>query len=131
MILMLLLSSKSLLGQNKSNLPLRADTDSLVLVNINLIKEANFKLLERQELKAIVAQQDTIIFDLHNLVNLKDNNIKELTIANYNSKLENEELVRINSELGNKLNKYKKYNGILAGVSVTAIIVSVLSIVIQ
>lgn len=48
-------------GQNNDNVSLQGDKDSLVAIDIATVRKATIKLREREYLKDVVEQQDTII----------------------------------------------------------------------
>lgn len=131
MTLMLLLNFNVLLGQTNVNLPLRGNADSLVVVNIELIKKANLKLAERNYLEELTNQQAELIFDLEELVELKNEQIKGISVNNYQLQKDNENLNNLNNSLQKSLDKSKKVNWILGGVAGTAIIITVLNILIK
>ena len=65
---MLLICSKNLFGQISDTIPLKGVGDSLVVVDIATIREANVKLRERQLFKEVLHQQDTIIDNQYNII---------------------------------------------------------------
>ena len=125
MILTLLLSSKSLWSQTNEQ------KDSLVVVSIELIKEANLKLAEGKYYKNLADKQQELIFDLEELNYSKSEKIKGLETNMYKLYDENKQYKDINSYLENSLNKSKKANYILGSVALTTTIIAVLSIIIQ
>ena len=125
MILTLLLSSKSLWSQTNEQ------KDSLVVVSIELIKEANIKLAEGKYYKNLADKQQELIFDLEELNYAKSEKIKGLETNMYKLYDENKQYKDINSYLEHSLNKSKKTNYILGGVALTTTIITVLSIIIQ
>ena len=125
MILTLLLSSKSLWSQTNEQ------KDSLVVVSIELIKEANLKLAEGKYYKNLANEQQELIFDLEELNYAKNEKIKGLETNMYKLYDENKQYKDINSYLEHSLNKSKKTNYILGGIALTTTIITVLSIIIQ
>ena len=125
MILTLLLSSKSLWSQTNEQ------KDSLVVVSIELIKEANLKLAEGKYYKNLADKQQELIFDLEELNYAKNEKIKGLETNMYKLYDENKQYKDINSYLEHSLNKSKKANYILGSVALTTTIIAVLSIIIQ
>ena len=125
MILTLLLSSKSLWSQTNEQ------KDSLVVVSIELIKEANIKLAEGKYYKNLADKQQELIFDLEELNYAKNEKIKGLETNMYKLYDENKQYKDINSYLEHSLNKSKKANYILGSVALTTTIIAVLSIIIQ
>lgn len=123
----MLIFSTNLFGQNDT-LSLKGVTDSLVVVDVATIREATVKLTERIALKEICAQQDTIISNQKEIINeyVKYN----LSIADENITLKKslEEQERINSSLQKSFDRTKTFCWVLGGVSVSAIIVTVLNI---
>ena len=118
---MLLICSKNLLGQINDTTSLRGSGDSLVVVDVATIREANVKLLERNLFKTIVSQQDTIILNQFDIIEkYKQENIY---LVKTNVDLEKEYKDTI--ELNEKLNKNLKYNKIIAytlgGISIATI----------
>ena len=118
---MLLICSKSLFGQINDTISLRGFGDSLVVVDIATIREANIKLLERNLFKTVVAQQDTIILNQYDIIEkYKQENVY---LVKTNTDLEKEYKNTI--ELNKQLNKNLKYNKIIAytvgGVSIATI----------
>lgn len=110
MIVLLLSSSKSLLGQTNDSIPstgnwLKADT-TVAVVPINLIKQANAKMIERLYLIEVVNQKDTII-------NMKDKYINEQQhIITDFQKLIND-TNKLNESIKKDLDKQKKRSKII------------------
>ena len=125
MISTLLLSSKSLWSQNKES------ADSLVVVPLELIQEANLKLAEGKYYKELSEKQSELIFDLEELNYSKGEKIKSLEVDNYNLNSLNNDYKVLNESLSKKLKKNKNFNYILGGVTVTSIVVTVLSFVVK
>lgn len=110
MIVLLLSSSKSLLGQTNDSITstgdwLKADT-IVTVVPINLIKQANAKMIERLYLLEVVNQQDTII-------NMKDKYINEQQriITDFQKRVNNTN--KLNETIKKDLDKQKKRNKII------------------
>lgn len=123
---MLLVCSKNLFGQTNDTFPLRGNADSLVVVDIATIREANIKLIERNCLKDVVAQQDTIILNQHEIID----KYKEENLYIASQKLEFENKYNEAKELNEKLSKNLKYTKIglytVGGIAVAAIIYGVI-----
>lgn len=109
-IVLLLSSSKSLLGQtNDSTLSTgnwsKADT-TVAVVPITLIKRANAKMIERLYLLEVVNQQDTII-------NMKDKYINEQQhiITDFQKRVNDTN--KLNESIKKDLDKQKKRNKII------------------
>lgn len=110
MIVLLLSSSKSLLGQTNDSIPStgdwsKADT-TVAIVPINLIKQANAKMIERLYLLEVVNQQDTII-------NMKDKYINEQQhiITDFQKRVNDTN--KLNESIKKDLDKQKKRNKII------------------
>lgn len=123
--------SINLYGQNNIIPSLEGVKDSLVVVNIFTIKEANIKLIERNYLKEIINQQDTIILDQQNVIN---------NYRNYNLYLadENLKLQKVYNDVDNLNKSFEKTIKIqkaglwaLSGVSVAAITVTLINLLIS
>ena len=93
----------NLFGQNDTT-SLKGVSDSLVVIDIATIREANIKLLERNALKEIVEQQDTIIINQSEIIDAYK--AENLYLVDENIKLKDEykELVELNKRLSKKLN---------------------------
>lgn len=124
----MLLISKNSFGQTNEISSLRGIADSLVVVDTATIREATIKLLEREELKEIVAQQDTII-------NNKDKIIQEYTsyniyLADENLKLKDSynEVEEVNKKLQKSINRKNTGLWILGTTTATSIIINILFI---
>ena len=125
MISTLLLSSKSLWSQNKEN------ADSLVVVPLELIQQANIKLAERKYYKEISEKQSELIFDLEELNYTKTEQIKSLANDNYTLYTKNKQYEDINKSLEKSLARQKTYNYILCGISTATIVGLVVKMIIQ
>lgn len=119
MILTLLVSSKSLLAQNKK--------DSLVVVPIELIEQANIKLAERNYYKELSQKQDEMIFDLQEVNYYKQQTIDKLKNDNLNLTEKNQEYVDLNYSLAKNLEISRRRNIIFGTIGVTSIMVAVIS----
>lgn len=119
MILMLLVSSKSLLAQNKK--------DSLVVVPIELIEQANIKLAERNYYKELSQKQDEMIFDLQEVNYYKQQTIDKLKNDNLNLTEKNQEYIDLNYSLAKNLEISRRRNIIFGTIGVTSIMVAVIS----
>lgn len=106
---------------------LKGVKDSLVVVSINALREANIKLAERKALKEICAQQDTIILNQQIIIN--DYKSYNLSLVNTNLELskDNERLYNLNADIEKRLNRSKTYNYIIGGVSLSAIIFTIIN----
>lgn len=109
--------------------PLKGASDSLVVVDIATIREATIKLLERNELKEIVAQQDTVIF-------FKDQIIDEYVaynvyLADENLKLQDSynEMQKINKNLEKSIKRKNAGLWALGGISFISILTNVIFII--
>lgn len=119
MILTLLVSSKSLLAQNKK--------DSLVVVPIELIEQANIKLAERNYYKELSQKQDEMIFDLQEVNYYKQQTIDKLKNDNLNLTEKNQEYIDLNYSLAKNLEISRRRNIIFGTIGVTSIMVAVIS----
>ena len=124
-IVLLLLSSKSLFGQINYNMIID-ENDSLVLIDINTIRQATIKLLEREKYIALNNQKDSIIVEYKNLVqNEIDRNIVlngEIYRLNYDL-LEKD---RINKNLNKSINKQKTNIKIVGGVGIISTLLAII-----
>ena len=125
MILTLLLSSKNLWSQTNEQ------KDSLVVVSIELIKEANIKLAERKYYKEISEKQSELIFDLEELNYTKTEQIKSLANDNYTLYTKNKQYEDINKSLEKSLARQKTYNYILCGISTATVVALVVKFVVK
>lgn len=121
----LLLSSKSLWSQTKEN------ADSLVVVPLELIQEANIKLAEGKYYKELSEKQFELLFDLEELNYAKTEQIKKLSNDNYNLSNKNKEYEDINKSLEKSLSKQKTYNYVLCGISTATIVGLVIKMILQ
>ena len=125
MISTLLLSSKSLWSQTKEN------ADSLVVVPLELIQQANIKLAERKYYKEISEKQSELIFDLEELNYTKTEQIKSLANDNYTLVTKNKKYEEINKSLEKSLARQKTYNYILCGISTATVVALVVKFVVK
>lgn len=121
----------NLFGQNNEILSLQGIKDSLVVVNIATIREANIKLIERQMLKQVAAQQDTIIVNQQNIIN----NYKEynLYLVDENIKLQQayNDIKELNESFEKTMKLQKAGLWALGGVTTTAIVVTLINFTIN
>lgn len=113
-------------GQNNIS-SLKGVEDSLVVVSVNALREANIKLVERKALKEVCAQQDTIILNQQSIID----NYKSYNLSLINTNLEltkdNSRLYSINADIEKRLNRSKTYNYIISGVSISVIIFTIIN----
>lgn len=119
MIVLLLSSSNHLLGQTNIDYPstgewTQTDTTSIA-VPINLIKQANVKMIERFYLIEINKQQDSIII-------MKDDYINEQhkVIIDFQKRIETTN--QLNEDIKKDLDRQKRNNKIIGGVVGSAVI---------
>lgn len=110
MIVLLLSSSKNLLGQTNDSIPstgkyIKSDT-AVATVPIYLIKQANAKMIERIYLIELSNQQDSII-------NMKDKYIKEQyrIITDFQKRVADTN--KLNESIKKDLDKQRKRNKII------------------
>lgn len=119
------MSSKNLFGQINYNMIVDKN-DSLVLVDINTIRQATIKLLEREKYIELNNQKDSMIVEYKNLVqNEIDRNIVlngEIYKLNYDL-LEKENL---NKSLNKSLNKQKINTKIVGGVGIVSTLLAII-----
>lgn len=125
MISTLLLSSKSLWSQTKEN------ADSLVVVPLELIQQANIKLAEGKYYKEISEKQSELIFDLEELNYSKSEKIKSLETDNYTLYTKTKQYEDINKSLEKSLARQKTYNYILCGISTATVIALVVKFIVK
>lgn len=122
--------SINLYGQNNIIPSLEGIKDSLVVVNISTIKEANIKLVERNYLKEVVNQQDTIILNQQNIIdNYRNYNIY---LADENLKLQKaySDIDDLNKSFEKTIKIQKAGLWALGGVSVVAVTVTLINLLI-
>lgn len=127
MIVLLLSSSKSLLGQTNDSIPFtgdytKADT-TVATVPVYLIKQANAKMIERLYLIKINNQQDSII-------NMKDKYINEQQriITDFQKRISDTN--KLNESIKKDLDKQRKRNKIItygAGGAILGLIISLIA----
>lgn len=119
------MSSKSLFGQINYNMIID-ENDSLILIDINTIREATIKLLEREKYIALNNQKDSIIVEYRNLVqNEIDRNIVlngEIYRLNYDL-LEKD---KINENLNKSINRQKINTKIVGGVGIVSTLLAII-----
>ena len=108
-------------GQNNDTFPLKGYADSLVVIDIATLREANIKLQERLAFKEIINQQDTIISNQNNIIgSYKEENIRLVSI-NEDIKKQYVDVDKLNSDLSKNLKRTKTIAYTLSGVSIAAI----------
>lgn len=127
MIVLLLSSSKNLLGQTNDSIPstgkyIKSDT-AVATVPIYLIKQANAKMIERIYLIKLSNQQDSII-------NMKDKYIKEQysIITDFQKRVTDTN--KLNESIKKDLDKQRKRNKIItygAGSVILGLIISLIA----
>ncbi len=121
LIVLLLICSKNLFGQTNDTTSLRGNADSLVVIDIGTLREANVKLIERLALKDIVSQQDTIILNQYEIISkYKSENIN-LVLLNEHIKKQYLDIEKVNKDLTKSLKNTKVAAYTLGGVSVITI----------
>lgn len=124
-ILTLLLSSNNLWSQNKEN------ADSLVVVPLELIQQANIKLAEGKHYKELSEKQSELIFDLEELNYTKTEQIKSLANDNYTLVTKNKKYEEINKSLEKSLARQKTYNYVLCGISTATVVALVVKFIVK
>lgn len=124
MIVLLLSYSKNLLAQTNDGVPSTGDlqlSDTTVTIDINYIRLANSKLIERKYLLDIVNEQDSII-------GFKDNYIIEQKkiITNFQNRVDN--IIKINEVIKQDIERQKKRTKVVGGIAGSAIAILVISI---
>ena len=118
---MLLICSKNLFGQISDTIPLKGVGDSLVVVDIATIREANVKLRERQLFKEVLHQQDTIIDNQYNIIEkYKEHNLY-LVKTNFELEQEYNNTIELNKKLNKAIQRDRIIMYTIGGVSVAAI----------
>lgn len=127
MIVLLLSSSKNLLGQTNDSIPstgehIKSDT-AVATVPIYLIKQANAKMIERIYLIELSNQQDSII-------NMKDKYIKEQyrIITDFQKRVADTN--KLNESIKKDLDKQRKRNKIItygAGGAILGLIIGLIA----
>ncbi len=127
MIVLLLSSSKNLLGQTNDSIPstgkyIKSGT-AVATVPIYLIKQANAKMIERIYLIGLSNQQDSII-------NMKDKYIKEQyrIITDFQKRVANTN--KLNESIKKDLDKQRKRNKIItygAGGAILGLIIGLIA----
>ena len=117
MIVNLLLSSMNLFGQTDA-IPLRGNHDTLVGIPIRNIRQANIKLVERQELLELCDIQEQMISDYKVLT--KEQNI---ALTSYELKADSLSTIIVkNQELNYKLSN-KANRRLIFGICSSAVII--------
>ena len=111
-------------GQSNQIPSLKGVADSLVVIDINTIKEATVKLNERLYLLDVVNLQNQNIEDYKNIFNQKDKYIFYLNANNYELEEKYKNVLDINNSINKRLENQKKYTTAF-GCS-TAILVAVI-----
>ena len=127
----MLIISNNLFGQTNQIPSLRGVADSLVVVNVATIREATIKLLEREALKGIVAQQDTIITNQNEIINQYHS--YNLYLADENLKLQDSyyEMEKINKNLEKTIKRKNTGLWILGSVSVASVLTTAIFIIVN
>lgn len=108
-------------GQTNDTFPLKGYADSLVVIDIATLREANIKLQERLAFKEIINQQDTIISNQNNIISsYKEENIRLVSI-NEDIKKQYIDVDKLNSDLSKNLKRTKTVAYTLGGISIAAI----------
>lgn len=116
-------------GQINDTTSLRGYADSLVVIDVGTLREANIKLTERLALKNIVSQQDTIILNQYDIINrYKEENIN-LVSLNEDIKKQYNDIEQINKDLNKSLKVTKIVAYGLGGLSIITIGYILLNIV--
>lgn len=128
LIPLLLIISNNLCGQTNNISSLKGIADSLVVVDVATIREATIKLLEREELKGIVSQQDTIILNQCNIIDEYKN--YNLYLADENIKLTNSynDIKKVNDDMALSIHRKNVGLWLLGGTAVTSIILNIIFI---
>lgn len=118
-------------GQTNDTTALKGTPDSLVVVNIATIREANVKLTERLALKEIVNQQDTIITNQKSMIDEYAN--YNLYLANSNIDLQKQynDEVKLNESLNKNLKNTKTTLYVVGGISIASLTYIVISLLIN
>lgn len=128
MIVLLLSSSNHLLGQTNIDYPSTGkwtQTDTThVAVPINLIKQANAKMIERLYLIEINNQQDSIIIMKNNYINEQHK-----VIIDFQKRIETTN--QLNKDIKKDLDRQKRNNKIIGGVVGSAVIGLIIGIIIK
>ena len=128
LITLLLTNLTSLYGQTNNA---SSTGDSLVTLPISTIRLATIKIIERNEYKEICAQKDSIILNYKDYIKLQDNQIENLKFENYQLLEQNDDYTRINEDIANDLKKQKRISLYLGGIATTAIVTTILLIVLK
>lgn len=125
----MLIISNNLFGQINQIPSLRGIADSLVVVDVATIREATIKLLERDALKGIVTQQDTIITNQNEIINQYYS--YNLYLANENLKLQDSyyEMEKINKSLEKSIKRKDTGLWVLGGISFASVLTTAIFII--
>ncbi len=118
------MSSKNLFGQINYNV-IVDNNDSLVLVDINTIRQATIKLLEREKYIELNNQKDSIIVEYKSLV---QNEIDRNTVLNdeiYKLNYDLLEKDKINKNLNKSINRQKINTKIVGGVGIVSTLLAI------
>ncbi len=118
------MSSKNLFGQINYNMVVDKN-DSLVLVDINTIRQATIKLLEREKYIELNNQKDSIIVEYKSLV---QNEIDRNTVLNdeiYKLNYDLLEKDKINKNLNKSINRQKINTKIVGGVGIVSTLLAI------
>ena len=124
-IILLLSSSKNLFGQINYNIVVD-ENDSLVLIDINTIRQATIKLLEREKYIELNNQKDSIIIEYKNLI---QNEIDRNTVLNgeiYKLNYDLLEKDKINENLNKSINRQKINTKIVGGVGIISTLLAII-----
>ena len=119
------MSSKNLFGQINYNIIVDKN-DSLVLVDINIIRQATIKLLEIEKYIELNNLKDSIIVEYKNLV---QNEIDRNTVLNgeiYRLNYDLLEKENLNKSLNKSLNKQKINTKIVGGVGIISTLLAII-----
>ena len=119
------MSSKNLFGQINYNIVVD-ENDSLVLIDINTIRQATIKLLEREKYIELNNQKDSIIIEYKNLI---QNEIDRNTVLNgeiYKLNYDLLEKDKINENLNKSINRQKINTKIVGGVGIISTLLAII-----
>jgi len=105
----LLILSINLFGQNNQIPSLKGLADSLVVVDINTIKEATIKLNERLYLLNVVSLQNKNIEDYKNIINQQDSYILQLNTNRFELEEKYKNVLDINANISKRLENQRKW----------------------
>lgn len=96
-------------GQNNQIPSLKGLADSLVVVDINTIKEATIKLNERLYLLNVVSLQNKNIEDYKNIINQQDSYILQLNTNRFELEEKYKNVLDINANISKRLENQRKW----------------------